>query len=279
MSIAIVTDSTADMPGELAQANGLTVVPLNVSLEGKQYKDGVDLDREHFFEMMSASSELPKTSQPSPGDFEKVYRELAKDYEAIVSVHISSKVSGTCQSAIQGKEALSDESVHIEVVDTLQASMALGLTALGTAEAVKGGASFEEAVRKARSLAAKARFLGMVETLEYLYKGGRIGRANLMLGSFLKIKPLLQFTDGEARPLDRPRTRAKAIESLIKIAGRNVPFKSAWVLHANCLDDAQMISSRITELASDDKANVTIIGPTIGTYLGPGAIGLAFMTE
>ena len=177
MKIAVVTDSTSDLPPDLAATYGIRVVPLNVRFGLDSYLDGVTMQADEFYRRLESSDELPTTSQPSVISFADTYRELGADYDAIVSVHLSSKLSATHTAAVQGRNELGGEGPRIEVVDTLQASMALGWVAVGVAQAINGGATLEEAVALAHSLSARAKFIGLVETLEYLHKGGRIGNA------------------------------------------------------------------------------------------------------
>ena len=190
MSVAVVTDSTSDLPKELALQYGITVVPLHVHFGDDAYRDGVDILGDEFYKRLQSGKAFPTTSAPSAGTFIETYQRLAKDHDAIVSLHLSSKVSATHSAALQAAAEVKDEGITVETVDTLQASMALGLIAIGVAKAAAAGSSLEELVAIANSMSARARFTGLVETLEYLQKGGRIGKAQALLGSLLRIKPM-----------------------------------------------------------------------------------------
>ena len=206
----------------------------------------------------------------------EIYRTLGKDHDAVISLHLSSKVSATYSAALQAKQELGEDGPRVEVVDTLQASMALGLVAVRTAKAVKDGASFEDAVQAARDLSQRARFFGLVETLEYLQKGGRIGRAQAFLGSLLKVKPILSLVDGEAHGIERARTRQKGIERMLDILKRESPVEDLCVLYTTTQDEAEAIAAKVKGSAPGD-VMLAQLGPVVGTYLGPGMLGLAMI--
>ncbi|MSQ41071.1 MAG: DegV family protein, partial [Dehalococcoidia bacterium] len=190
MAVHIVTDSTADLPREVVQRLGITVVPLNLHFSTQVYRDGVDIQAEEFYRRLVTANPLPTTSQPAVGAFVECYQALADTGEPVVSIHVASKLSGTYNSAFQAREQVGT-SMFIEVVDSQTASMGLGLIVLAAAEAAAAGASLEEVLHATREAVARTRVLFMVDTLEYLQRGGRIGKAQAFLGSVLNIKPIL----------------------------------------------------------------------------------------
>ena len=277
MSIKVVTDSTADLPPDQAESLGITVVPCYVVFGTENLKDGVDLTADQFYDRLVDGPDFPKTSQPSVGDFKQVYEELAPGSDGIVSVHVSSKVSGTFNSATQ---AVSEAGVEcpIEVVDTLQASLAVGLIARETARAAQDGGDVETVVRVAKETAARTELLVLLDTLEYLEKGGRIGKAAALLGGLLRIRPMIFLKDGEVHELAKARSRTGGIEKLQGFAREFGPADEVGVIHTTTLDDAEELAGRVKDLLKEDREPVlSRAGPTIGTYVGPGALGIAIV--
>ena len=277
MGVAVVTDSTSDLPKDVAEEHGIMVIPLNVHFGDEAYRDSVDIHAEEFYQRLQAGSVLPTTSAPSPGTFAETYRELAKNHDAIVSVHISSKISATYAAALQAAEDVKSAGIRVTVIDSLQASMALGLVAIGAANAAKSGATLEEVADRTRSLSNRATFTGLVETLEYLQKGGRIGKAQALLGSLLRIKPILALIDGEAHGIERARTRAKGIARIKSLVAGAGPLEALCVLHTTDPELAQEIASDLSQYAPDGKAMIARLGPVVGTYLGPGMLGFGMI--
>ena len=277
MSVAVVTDSTSDLPHELAQQHGISIVPLNVHFGNDAYLDGVDIKSEEFYAKLQSEKIFPTTSAPSAGTFMKLYRELAKSHDSIVSLHLSSKVSATYAAARQAAEEVKSEGITVEAVDTLQASMALGLIAIGVAKTTADGASLSEAVATANSLSPRATFTGLVETLEYLQKGGRIGKAQALLGSLLRIKPILALVDGEAHGIERARTRSRGIARIKSLVAEAVPLEALCVLHTTDPELANEIAEDLSQYAPGGKALIARLGPVVGTYLGPGMLGFGMI--
>lgn len=277
MTVKIVTDSTSDIPPAVAEALGIKVVPLNVHFGDEVFLDGVTIKADEFYRRLQSGSQLPKTSQPSAGNFVEAYRELFDGgATAIVSIHISSKVSGTYNSAVQAKAELGGQA-PISIIDTHQASMGLGLIAMEAARAAGRGGPATEVAGLAENLARSARFFGLLNTLEYLHKGGRIGRAQMLLGSLLKIHPILTMQDGVAHPLERARTRARGIERIKGIATESAPLRGLSVLHATEPDQARAIADDLKAVAPGGEITISQFGPVLGTYLGPGALGVALI--
>ena len=279
MTVAIVTDSTADLPADLAAEKGIRVVPLNVHFGTEVFRDGIDLDADGFYERLTGGGVFPTTSQPSVGEFVDVYRGLSETCDAVISVHISSKISGTYNSATQAKEALGETACRIEIIDTLQASMSLGLIALGTADVIRAGAGVDEALETAQGLTRSARLFGIVDTLEYLHKGGRIGRAQMLLGSVLKITPVLSQVDGVAFPVERTRTFSRALSRLRAVCEEMAPLRALSVIDSTEPEAGDRLTADLSDLAPGGQVLRARFGPILGTYLGPRAIGIALAAE
>ncbi len=277
MAVRVVTDSTSDLPRDLAQGLDITVVPLNVHFGAQVYRDGVDMLPDEFYRRLMQSAEPPKTSAPSIGEFMEVYERLSKDAEGILSVHISSRVSGTMNAAGRAREQVS-VGCPIEVLDTYQASMGVGLVALVAARLAKQGASFQEVVSAARQAASRCRCFALLDTLEYLQKGGRIGKAQAMVGSLLKVKPMVIVRDGEVHPLDRPRTRPKGLARLKEVARSFAPVEEMAVLYSTTPEDARQVARDLADLLPQGKTPyLARFGPVLGTYVGPGALGIGLL--
>lgn len=277
MSVAVVTDSTSDLPPELATQHGISVVPLYVHFGEEAFRDGVDIKADEFYARLQSENVFPTTSAPSAGDFIELYRDLAKDHDGIVSLHLSSKVSATYSAALQAANEVKEEGIQVETVDTLQASMALGLVVIEAAKAAAGGASLAEVTELSKSLSARAKFTGLVETLEYLQKGGRIGKAQALLGSLLRIKPILALVDGEAHGIERARTRSRGIARIKSLVAEAVPLQSLCVLYTTEPDLAVEIAADLSKHAPDGKPLIAQLGPVVGTYLGPGMLGFGMI--
>ena len=215
--IAFVTDSTAGLPADQAEKYKVTVVPLQVMFGTQAYRDGLDLTQSQFFEKLKSAKTLPTTSQPTIGDFENAYKQLLNDPEvdSIISVHLSSKLSGTYSSAAAAVERIgAGSNKQITVIDSLSAYLGEGLMVIDGARAAESGKSHEEVVALIRAMVPDTTVLLLVDTLEYLQRGGRIGGAQALIGGLLNIKPILRVTDGALEPLERVRTRRKAMERL-----------------------------------------------------------------
>ncbi|MEE9247944.1 MAG: DegV family protein [Dehalococcoidia bacterium] len=279
MGVRIVTDSTSDLPPQLCRELGVTVVPLTVSFGDEEYRDGVDLSAEEFYQALTSSTSLPRTSQPSAGVFSKTYADLAQETDEILSIHVSTKLSQTCNSAQLGASEVEDR-CRVEVVDSLQVSIGLGLVVIAAARAVRDGASLEEAKRVAERTGADTRTICLLDTLEYLAKGGRIGKLQFYLGTSLrrlsvfKVIPMLIIKDGEAHPLDRFRTRQKGLDRLVTEIQQAGDITYAGVAHSTTPDEAQDLARRLQGHVPQRSFFITRFGPVLGTYVGPGAIGV-----
>jgi DegV family protein with EDD domain len=273
--VRIVTDSTADLTPEQQRAAGITVVPLNVHFGDEVFRDHVDLSSDEFFRRLKASPQLPRTSQPSVGAFEEAYRTLREGGDEIVSVHLSSKVSGTYNSALMAAQSVGDGA--IEVVDSLSTSMALGFMALEGARLARSGKDRKAIVERLKALVPKGRVICVVDTLTYLERGGRIGKARALLGSLLNVKPILQLKEGEVVPLGRARGRPQALSRLVELLERDGKVSQLAIMHGAAQSDAEQLRDRVASRYPGLDILLTEIGAVLGTHTGPGVIGFTYL--
>lgn len=275
MSFALVTDSTAYLPPDLVQQYNISVIPLYVRFGEEVFRDNVEMTTEQFYAHLGTSDVLPATSQPSAGDFITLYQELLEQgAEEIVSVHISSKLSGTISSALLAREELG--SVPIHVVDSYSTSMGQGYLVLEAARALEAGRSAEQVVRHLEALRELVRVLFVVDTLEFLHRGGRIGGAQAFLGSMLNLKPLLAIREGLVDAVERVRTKKRAVRRMLDLiveeaAGQ--PIRAA-VLHAAASEEAGLLCDQVQSELDCRELHVCGLSPVIGTHTGPGTLGV-----
>ena len=276
---AVVTDTTAYLPEELVAKHDIRRVSLYVTLDGEQRPESEIAAGQYddFFERLARSAEGASTSQPSVGDFVEVYEPLLAAGSEIVSIHLSAGISGTCQSATQARQQLIDEGkggerIHVE--DSRSACGGQGLMCLVAAQSAERGASGAEALERAREARASLKLWFAIDTLDYLRKGGRIGAAQALLGSALQIKPILTIAE-EISPIERVRTRRRAIERLVDFAHeRREAGAGAWVVqHIHDPETARQLVERCREVFGSDPVFVSEIGPVIGAHVGPGLLG------
>ena len=278
MNIAVVTDSTSDIPANIAKKNKITVVPLNLHVENKTYLDNIDISADELYEMLPSSNVVPTTSAPSAGTFIEVYENLLKSYDQIISIHISSKLSLTHDSAVNAAKEINKKKKLVEVVNSETASMALGLTAMIVADTInKKNIDIEQAKDLSKNLSKRSTFLGMVPSLKYLVRGGRIGKARGFVGSLLKFKPILTMQDGEAHPLVRVRSVEKGINKLKELAQENAPLEKISVLYTTEKDKAEEIAEDIKLFDKKIDPVIAQLGPVIGAHLGPNVLGLGYI--
>lgn len=279
MAVKIVTDSTADLPDEIVKELGIEVVPLNLHFGTTTFKDGIDISVDDFYDRLINTNEFPTTSQPSVGDFLEKYKEIIDDSDGIVSIHISSKLSGTFNSAIQARDSL-DVKNKIEVIDTGQVSMGIGLVVKACAEAAIGGATLDEVANLSKELSMKAECFAAIDNIEYLRRGGRIGRAAEFIGTLLKLKPMITLNDGLVDKLGRARTFTKAVASLENIIRDYGSVEALSVMYSTPTPFAEKLSNSLDELLPKKGSVIlTRLGPVIGAHGGPGAIGIAMIRK
>lgn len=272
MSVAVVTDSTCDLPAELVREFGITVVPLTISFGDETFRDGVDISVNEFYQRLASSRVTPRTSQPPASAFEAVYRRLGAASDGIVSVHISSRLSGTLNSAAVARES-AGHGQQIELVDSYSVGLGLGEIVLAAARVARNGGTFEAVVQAARNAIPRVHVVVALDTLEYLRRGGRIGRASAWAGSMLNIKPIVHVERGEVAPLERVRTRRRAFERLVELATQDRNPERLYVGGAGADEDVLALRERVAPLLPHTEIITGHIGPVVGVYTGPGAYG------
>ena len=275
-TVHLVADSTCDLSSDEAAQRGLALVPLKVIIGEEVFADGVDISPAELYARMRAGA-VTRTSQPTPGEFEAVFRSVGSDGEPIVCTTISAEMSGTYQSAVAARQALPD--LDIRVIDTRTAAIGHRLVVDAVAAAAASGAGPDELESIVAGIRSTQRLVFTVESLEYLRRGGRIGGARALLGSVLSIKPVLEVRDGTVEPLDRVRTFARAVDRVLDELQTSVSSwggqATAMVAHADNLEAGTAVARRASE-AVGHEVGLMDVGPVIGCHGGPGAIGLAF---
>ena len=276
MSIRIVTDSSCDLPQNVADALGIVIVPLSIRFGDDEYIDRTTITTDRFWQLCSSSKELPQTAAPSPGQFETAYTDLAgQGATGIVVISLSSSLSFTMQSAELAAKEVAGR-IDVRVIDSRNASLGVGLIAVECAERAKAGDSLDSIVALANGLVPRTHVFGALDTLENLRKGGRIGGAKAMLGTALSVKPLIEVRNGEVEEAGTQRTRSKALASLIETLRNAGTVERLGVLHAQCADIDDFVA-KVREVYSGD-IMIGDIGAVIGTHAGQGTIGIAFRT-
>lgn len=278
--IAVLTDSTAYIPEDIREALDIHVVPLNVVWGERSYLDNIDITPEVFYDMLQKESELPTTSQPSAGAFKQVFDGLAQEYAGVVAVLISSDLSGTMASALAAKEMMGD--FPIEVIDSRLTTMALGMVAVRAAERAISGGDLTAVAAAAKELVGKVKVMFVVDTLEFLHKGGRIGGAKRLVGSLLSMKPLLQLEDGKIAALDSVRTKKKAIQTMVGEFKKDAEGKTKIhlaVFHGVAEGEAQAVIDEIDQAYPLASRYVAKLSPVIGVHTGPGTVGIGYYFE
>lgn len=277
MAVKIVTDSTADIPAQVASELGICVVPLYVHFGDQTYRDGVDITPSEFYHKLATNKSLPTTSTVAPGEFAQVYDSLAEQTDEILVIVISAELSATYQAALQGKELREARGCRVEVVDSRLVVMALGLTVIATAREAQEGATLDQLTHRAKGIASRAHLRMAFDTLEYARKGGRIGRAQALLGTLLNFKPILTLKDGAAAPVARERTRAKAVEHLRRFAAGFADIREMAVEYATTPEEAIALAEHLNPVFPKERIYISTIGSVMGTHLGPGALGVAVL--
>lgn len=276
--VAVLADSASDLAPDLARQNGVTVVPLLVTFGDKEYRAGVDLSGADFWrELTAPGAPFPKTAAAAPGAFKEAYEKLfAEGADEVVYVGVGGKLSATVGSAKVAREMLPERKIHI--VDSNTASMGTGMLALLAAEKAAAGMSGEAVANEVQAKLGKVKLFVVLETLEYLKRGGRISPARAAIGSVLSVKPIITIEDGVVETADRPRTRGRARERLIELLAATKPERIA-ILHGQSGD----VETFAAELAAAtgvarDKMTINLIGPSVGPHVGPGAYGAVTMS-
>jgi DegV family protein with EDD domain len=274
--IRVVTDSACDIPEAIARRLTIDIVSLSIRFGDEEFTDRVDLSPEAFWAKCKASKTLPETAAPSPGAFQAAYeRAKADNCDGVIVLTLSALLSATNQSAVLGSEAVAG-TLAIRVIDTKAVSMAQGLLVIDVAELAATGADLDQLVAHAESLVAKVGVVAMLDTLEHLIKGGRVGGARALLGQVLSIKPLLELKDGVVAEAGRQRTRSKALVAIADVVKSHAPLKRLALVHG-ASSEVAALESLVADIATQNPIIVTDMGPVVGTHGGPGIIGLCWI--
>ncbi len=276
--VKIITDSVCDIPSQVIQDLGIAIVPLIISFGTENYRDGVDLTSEQFYERLKTSKIFPTTSVPPPISFAETYDRLAEEADELVVITVTAGLSATYEMAIQGK-ALMKKKCRVEVVDSRAEIMAEGFIAMRAAQAANAGASFDEVMEVIQKTMPRVSILGAFDTLEYLRRGGRIGAAKVLLGAILNINPLITVKDGLVVPAGRTRSRAKAIDSLYEFVESYSNIEELAVENTACPEEAEALIERLNPLFPKERIYRCKTTPVVGAHTGPGLLLISIMGD
>lgn len=277
MKTAVLTDSTAYIPDHLIEEKNIYVAPLSVTFGQDTYREFYDITTEEFYEKVKAEKDLPKTSQPSVSEFTTKYEEIAKEHNAVISVHLSSGISGTYQAAVSAGSMI--EGVDVYPFDSEISALAQGFYVLRAADLAAEGKTPEEILQELRTMKENMNAYFMVDDLSHLARGGRLTGAQAMIGSLLQVKPLLYFKDKQIVPFEKIRTSKKAfkrMENLLKETADDAEEVKAAIIHAQREDTAKRWRDELSEKYPNVEFEISYFGPVIGTHLGEGAIGITW---
>jgi DegV family protein with EDD domain len=276
MVVRIVTDSTADLPAKVASELGITVVPLTVFFGDEAFLDGVELDNPGFYQKLAASKDLPRTSQPSPAAFQEAFQRLIDEgADAILSIHLSSKLSGTYQSACTARDSLPEDmrKMPISVLDSQSISVGMNYAIQGAARLAREGKTLEELQAYVEDTLSRTSILAVLDTLEFVRRGGRIGGASALLGNMLSFKPIIEIKEGEVAPVERPRTRGKAYARIAQLVTEMGEIESISIAESND-EVGQQLKAAIKEVYSGEMP-IYRLGAVLGVHTGPGTAAIA----
>jgi len=280
MKTAIVTDSTAYIPKDIREKLNIHVIPLSVVFGNESYKEEVEITIDDFYEKIRHSKVLPKTTQPSTGMFTELFERLAKDYDAVISIHLSSGISGTYQGAVTAGNMV--DSIKVYPFDSEISCMAQGLIAIEAAEMALKGEEPETILRRLEQMRANMRAYFMVDDLSHLQRGGRLSGAQALIGSLLQVKPILHFQNKVIVPFEQVRTRKKAVSRIFELFGEDAktgrPMK-AVIIHGNREEEALKWKEELSALYPHVEFWISYFGPVIATHLGEGAMGLCWIKD
>jgi DegV family protein with EDD domain len=278
MTVKIVTDTVADLPPQVVKELGITVIPILIRFGEEMYRDGIDLTPDEFYAKLATSKVFPVTSVPSPATFAEAYDKLAEETEEILAIILSSKFSATYEVALQSI-GLMKRKCRVEVIDSRLATMTEGFIVMKAAEAANAGASLDEVIEVARKNIPRVDFLAAFDTLEYLRRGGRIGKAQAFLGSMLKINPLITLRDGVVEPAGRTRSRAKAIDRLYDFALSYSYIEEMAVEDTACPDEAEMLAERLSSRFPRERIYRSKVSPVVGVHVGPNVLAVSVLGD
>jgi len=281
--VAVVTDSVACLPRPLVEKYDIKVVSVDMIFDGRVYRNGIGDDTAEFYKLLACAKKLPTTSAPSPGSYLKAYTEASSRAKSIVCVTISSKVSATHDAAVDATELAKEKlpGVSIEVVDSGVAAMAQGFVALAAARAAAASGDLQEVAAVTRKVASNVYLLGVIDTLRYLVKGGRVPMAAALATSLLQIKPILQIHNGEVTLVARVRTKSRAHKRLLELMKQSVDSRPVYVsvVHANALKEAELLKEQVAAQFQCQELYITEFPPVMATHTGPGLVGLSYYCE
>jgi DegV family protein with EDD domain len=266
--VKVVTDSTSDLPPEIAQELGITIVPAYVHFGSQSYRDGVDITPEQIYERMSTGSVHPTTSSPAPGDFTDVYNRLSEETDEIVCLTVTSKQSAVYEAAMTGKQSFQGK-CRVEVIDSRSVTMGLGLMAMLAAREARSGKTIDDVLEAVRSAIPRTHGMALLDTIKHALKGGRLGRGGGLLGSLVKVKPMLDIKDGWIRLSGATRTRSSGMDRLCQCVTKHLPIEDAAVVHSNALREAESLAERIRSLSPQTRPVIAKLGSALGVHGGP----------
>lgn len=272
--VRVVTDSTSDLPPQVAQDLDITVVPVIVHFGSRSYRDGVDIAPEQLYERMVNGPVHPTTSSPAPGEFAEVYRRVSRETDEILCLTISSKLSGIHQAATTGQQSFGGRA-RIEVVDTQLTTMCLGLLAMLAAREARGGRSLDELLTTVRGAIPRSYGMALLDSARYALKGGRLGKGGALLGALVRVKPMLEIKDGWVRPCGVTRTRSMGLQRLCQFVTRHLPVEAIAVVQGNAPEEAEELAARIREISPQTVPVMAKLGSAIGVHGGPGTLLVA----
>ncbi|HEY91625.1 MAG TPA: DegV family protein [Dehalococcoidia bacterium] len=274
MTVKIVTDSTADISPELAEEMGVRIVPVYLRFGTEIFRDGVDITKETFYSKLKTSPLHPSTSQPTPQDFAEVYSDCANEAEGIVSIHVSSKVSGTYNAALQGGE-LQKYKCQVEVVDSQLTSMGLGLVVMAAARLARAGESVHSVLEETNKAIGQVRMLGLFDTMKYLVRGGRISKATGSVAKILNIKPLFTFKEGEIVRTSLARTYSQGVAKLYQFASSLPSVQELAIAYSTVPAQAERLKEKLLAVFPDLDIHISQLGAGLGVHGGPGVLLIA----
>ena len=271
MKVKVITDSTCDMPGKLAQELGIKVVPIYLRFGEKTYRDGIDISKDEFYSMLTSSPVHPSTSQPNPEDFATVYKEYCDATDGIVSIHVSSKISGVFNSANIARKSL-ESHCPIEIIDSKFNSAGLSLVVKAPALTAQTGASFSEVVNEAEKSINQIKMFGMFETMKYLARSGRVNKTIATAANVLSVMPLLTFHEGEIVRAGLVRTISKGIDRIVNFIEGNMPINEIIIVHSKVAQQADQLKNRLCQFIAEEKISITELGSGLGVHGGSGVL-------
>ena len=276
MTVKIVTDSSSDIPLELAKKLDIAVVPVYIYFGDKAYKDGVDIGPDELYKRLVEGPIYPTTTQPIPADFAETYTALAKDAEAIVSIHLPTKVSGTYNAALQGLE-IAKPKCEVHVFDSLSVSVGLGLIVIAAAQVANRGGKLAEVLEETNKAVGHTQVRALLETLQYLLKGGRITKTRALVGTLLNVKPILTMRDGELVQAGMARSYTKGIEQVFEFVKNYPNLQEVGISHTTVFEEAEALKQRLASVIDEKKIQMFRVGAGLGVHGGPGTMVIAAM--